>query len=204
MQVKRIGFSMASVVLLTACGHSANNPAIEQWPTIAPIASGEMVIKFQIGEKDERDWTITPQLSPDTLVLECPQGETIPVTFETDVETRTIPMTLAQDSLLFDIIVNEDIVALTELKCIEEIVRYTGDFSADRPDAGDYERDIGPILETYFDANGPGAIVSIVEGDRILLETAIGRDSIEAQTDRQVGEAFDIASVSKEFTAISI
>ena len=204
MQVKRIAFSMASVMLLAACGNSASDPAVEQSPKIEPIASGEMVIKFQIDEQDPRDWTITPELSPDTLIFECPPGETIPVTFETDIETRTIPMTLEQDSLQFDIIVNEDIVALTELKCIEEIIRYTGDFSADRPNAGDFERDIGPILETYFDANGPGAIVSIVEGDRVLLETAIGRDSIEAQTDRQVIEAFDIASVSKEFTAISI
>lgn len=204
MQVKRLGFPIASVFLLAACGQSADKPIDERSAIIAPIASGEMVIKFQIGEQDPRDWTITPELSPDTLVFECPMGETIPVTFETDVETRTIPMTLEQDSLQFDVIVNENIVALTELKCIEEIVRYTGDFSADRPTAGDYERDIEPILETYFDERGPGAIVSIVEDDRILLEAAIGYDNIEAQTRRQVSEAFDIASVSKEFTAISI
>lgn len=181
----------------TPAAHSAEAP-------VPPIASGEMVIKFQIGDQDPRDWTITPELSPDTLVFECPQGETIPVRFETDLETRTIPMTIEQDSLQFDIIVNQDVVALTELKCIEEIVRYEGDFSADRADAGNYASDIGPVLDTYFSAEGPGAILGIVEGDTVLFETAIGRDSIEDQTDRQVTEAFDIASVSKEFTAIAI
>lgn len=210
MQVKQIGFSIASVILLAGCGNSASfqtdekSPTNESKPTITPIASGEMVIKFQIGEQEPRDWTITPELSPDTMVFECPQGETIPVTFETDVETRTIPMTIEHDTLQFDIIVNQDIVALTELKCIEEIVRYEGDFSADRAEAGDYESDIGPILETYFKADGPGAILSIVEGDSVLWKTAIGRNSIEDQTERQVREAFDIASVSKEFTTISI
>lgn len=210
MLVKRIGVAIASVIFLAACGNSASKPTDEQSQanvsetTIAPIASGEMVIAIQIGEQEPFDWTITPELSPDTLVLECPKGETVSVTFETDIETRTIPMMIEQDSLQFDVIVNEDIVALTELKCIEEIVRYEGDFSADRAEAGDYDRDIGTVLEAYFTADGPGAIVSIVEGDRVLLETAIGRDSIEEQTDRKVGEAFDIASVSKEFTAISI
>ncbi len=171
---------------------------------ILPIKSSEMVIKFQIGEADARDWTITPALSPDTLVLECPEDKTVPVTFTTDVETRTIPMTLAQDSVQFDVIVNDDIVALTELKCIEEIARYTGDYSADRATAGDHAADLAPLLETYFQSDGPGAIVSIVEGDQPPFATAIGLDDIAGGTDRRVDEAFDIASVSKEFTSVSI
>ncbi|MEO0607403.1 MAG: serine hydrolase domain-containing protein [Pseudomonadota bacterium] len=206
----RLGITIATVILLAACENAANDPTDEPSPvtvaaaTIAPIKSSEMVIQFQIRDAEPRDWTITPDLSPDTLTFECLEGETVPVTFTTDIESRTIPITIEQESLQFDIIVNDDITALTELKCIEELARYRGDFSPDRDTAGDYETDIGAVLQTYFQSDKPGIILSISEGGVPVYESAIGIADMTLQTERRLDEAFDLASVSKELTAISI
>lgn len=195
-------------LLLAACTPPAPAPetpvSAPDLAEIAPIRSGEMVIKFQIGDAAPRDWTITPELSPDTLVFECPANETVPVTFTTDLETRTLPMTLAQDSIQFDILMQDGTVALTELKCIDEIARYQGDFSAERASAGEFATDLAPLLNTYFKPGEPGIILSIAEGDTAPYETALGLDQLTPALDRRADQAFDIASVSKEFTAVSI
>ena len=202
--------SVLPVLILAGCGQTAKHTSItENTPPFtqaksAPIKSNEMVITYQIGDNPANNWTIVPELSPDTLALECAAGETVPVTFTTDIETRTIPMQIEQDSVLFDIIVKDHIVALTELKCIDEIIRYKGDYSANRATAGDYSADILPLLETYFTPDAPGSILSISEGEEILYESAIGINNQADGTKRQIDEAFDIASVSKELTAISI
>ena len=213
MTSMRQKFAYASVLLLWACTPASdiNQPDVtvpgEVVPvadSIAPIRSTQMVIKFQIGDAAPRDWTITPELSPDVLTLECPADEVTNITFTTDLETRTFAMTPEIASPQFDVLVNEDITAFTEIRCIPPIARYTGDFSAERPTANDFEADIGSILATYFADDAPGIILSIAEGDEVLYQKAVGLMDVEAGIPRQVNETFDIASVSKEFTAVSI
>jgi len=172
--------------------------------SLQPIQSNEMVVSFQLGDREPADWTIVPELNPDRLAFECPDGETIPVTFTTDLETLTIPMTIEQPTVQFEIVVRDDIKALTELKCIEEIPRYAGSFSSDRPTAGDYEADLLPIFDTYFSPDGPGVILSIVEGEQPPFKIAYGLNRLDERLARTPSDTFDIASVSKEFTAVSI
>ena len=200
----------AGAALLSACVVTDTD---DETPVATPntdivslpsIQSNEMVVSFQLGDRDPADWTIVPELNPDRLAFECPDGETVPVTFTTDLETRTIPMTIEQPTVQFDIVVQDGIFALTELKCIEEIPRYTGSFSSDRPTAGDYEADLLPIFETYFSPDGPGVILSIVEGDQPPVKIAYGLNNLEEGLARTPSDMFDIASVSKEFTAVSI
>lgn len=172
--------------------------------TIAPMRSTQMVIQIQTGDDAPRDWTITPALAPDTLIVECLPGDVTDVTFKTDTETRTFSLTPAGPSPQFEILVNDDIAALTAIQCIPPIERYMGDYSEGRPTAGDMDADIAPILDTYFSDDGPGVILAIVEGDEVLYQKAMGLMDIDAGIARQIDESFDIASISKEFTAVSI
>ncbi|MEM1035994.1 MAG: serine hydrolase domain-containing protein [Pseudomonadota bacterium] len=163
-----------------------------------------MVLQFKIGDEEFNDWVVMPELSPDRLTLECPEKEAVEVTFKTDQETRVIPVTLDQRSVRFNILVRDEVEALTELKCIPQIARYSGDFSADRETAENFEADITPVLKTYFKPDEPGIAILISEGDNTLYVNAIGISDYDTGAPRTIDEAFEIASVSKEFTTVAI
>lgn len=63
---------------------------------------------------------------------------------------------------------------------------------------------IDSIVSSSINANGPGAIVYIKKGDNILYNKAFGQASIELNVGMTTNNVFNLASVSKEFTAISI
>ncbi|MEM7493856.1 MAG: serine hydrolase domain-containing protein, partial [Pseudomonadota bacterium] len=207
--LKACSFSILATLLLSACGPNQVSDADPSSPStsdagIPPIRSAEMVLQFKIGDEDFSDWVVIPELSPDRLTLECPEEGAVEVTFKTDLETRTIPVTLEQRSVTFNILVKDEVKALTELKCIPQIARYSGDFSADREHVGDFQADITPVLETYFKPDEPGIAILISEGDQTLYANAIGISNYDTGATRTVDDAIEIASISKEFTTVAI
>lgn len=63
---------------------------------------------------------------------------------------------------------------------------------------------IDSIIKSTVKANGPGAIVYVKQKGKVLYEKAFGKASMELDVDMKTKNAFNIASISKEFTAISI
>ncbi len=210
MVLKRYGTIIAIPVLLAACTDQLGKSTVPiETPEVVTVGapkvtlrSDSMIIGLQVNDGSPRDWTITPQLSPDTLVVECTADEKTHVTFTTDVETQTFSLS-DKDALLFDILVGE-LTALTEIRCTPPKQRFKGSYSPSRKNANDFSTDLAPLLNTYFDDSRPGIILLVADGDKPVFKTAVGRASMVENTPRLVDEAFDIASISKEFTAISI
>lgn len=63
---------------------------------------------------------------------------------------------------------------------------------------------IDSIITSTVTANRPGAIVYVKQRGKVLYEKAFGKASIELDVDMKPKNAFNIASISKEFTAMSI
>ena len=63
---------------------------------------------------------------------------------------------------------------------------------------------IDSIINSTVKTNGPGAIVYVKQKGKVLYEKAFGKASIELDVDMKTKNAFNIASISKEFTAMSI
>ena len=63
---------------------------------------------------------------------------------------------------------------------------------------------IDSIIKSTVKIDGPGAIVFIKQKGKVLYEKAFGKANIENNVDMSTKNAFNIGSVSKEFTAMSI
>jgi CubicO group peptidase (beta-lactamase class C family) len=63
---------------------------------------------------------------------------------------------------------------------------------------------IDSLLSQSLPANAPGGAIAIVSGDRVLYQKAFGLMSMEYQLPNSNHTLFNIASVSKHFTAFSI
>jgi len=63
---------------------------------------------------------------------------------------------------------------------------------------------IDSIINNTVKNDGPGAIVFIKQKGKVLYKNAFGKANIENNVDMNIKNAFNIGSISKEFTAISI
>jgi CubicO group peptidase (beta-lactamase class C family) len=63
---------------------------------------------------------------------------------------------------------------------------------------------IDSLLSQSLPANAPGGAIAIVSGDRVLYQKAFGLMTMEYQLPNSNHTLFNIASVSKHFTAFSI
>ncbi|MEE9429495.1 MAG: serine hydrolase [Melioribacteraceae bacterium] len=63
---------------------------------------------------------------------------------------------------------------------------------------------IDSIIKNSVKADGPGAIVLVKKNDKILYKKAFGKANIELNVDMTTNNVFNIASLSKEFTSMSI
>lgn len=68
----------------------------------------------------------------------------------------------------------------------------------------DLETHAQALLAEHFEADGPGAAVAVVQNGQVVLKTAIGLADIDAGTPIDADTVFDLASVSKQFTATAI
>ncbi|MEM5564287.1 serine hydrolase [Psychroserpens sp. AS72] len=63
---------------------------------------------------------------------------------------------------------------------------------------------IDSIINSAIQIDGPGVIVYLKKGDSVFYENAFGKSNIELNVNMTTKNVVNIASVSKEFTAISI
>lgn len=149
------------------------------------------------------DWHLRPDLDVDPLVIECPQTEEMTIVFESDLDRLDIKVS-GHDIVFVDIKV-DGVAATTLVECTIPSRNYDdGDYSADRITISDFTADLSPILDAYLLDNEPGGILTIWERGELTYEYAIGLKGLDSKETRSVADHFDIASVSKEFTAIAI
>lgn len=70
--------------------------------------------------------------------------------------------------------------------------------------AQDYNEAADEILAQYFSEEGPGASVAVLQNGEIVVETAIGYADVDAEIAIDSDSVFDLASVSKHFTAAAV
>lgn len=63
---------------------------------------------------------------------------------------------------------------------------------------------IEKILKSYFPAGGPGAAIAVVKDGKVLHTAARGFAEIEKKTSVTPDSVFDLASCSKQFTAMAV
>jgi len=167
------------------------------------LSSNQKVIQYKIGDRDYKNWTITPELKPDTLYVGCTDTKYTIVEFVTDVERRTFRLK-GRQSEFFNIALTDTIIAETAIQCIPPKRRYIGDYTPERSTAGRYAEDLSPLMSTYTPDHGAGAILSIWQAGAPLFDQGFGFANIDNLQRRTTAQHFDIASVSKEFVVVSI
>lgn len=76
-------------------------------------------------------------------------------------------------------------------------------FAAASVMADDYTDDAQAILAGHFDGEGAGAAVAVLQHGQVLVNTAVGYADIDAEVPISATTLFDLASVSKHFTALA-
>lgn len=188
--------------LASACSTAESHKSDQHKPNLI-LQSNSPVVKLSMPGKSSIDWTIRPDWDVDPLILECPEKEDITVKFESDIESLDFQLS-GYEEIFFDIKVG-DVSATTQIKCTMKLRNYRdGNYAKDRIMAGDYEADLKPIFDAYIMDDEPGGILTIWDKGTLTYEYAAGLGDIDKKSQRRVIDAFDIASVTKEFTAFAI
>ncbi|MBV7259002.1 serine hydrolase domain-containing protein [Erythrobacter crassostreae] len=198
---KHLSLTAISSVLFaaTACGQTS----VETNTLDASLRAKNTEIHYTVNEGPPNPWIISPEINPDVLTLECASQKTTRVTFVTEIETQTFDVSF-EKQVRFDIILDDGSVAKTAIACTSLPRRYQGDYSPQRKTAGNLAADLGPLIDTYVDSDGPGAVLSIWKNGKPLFEYERGLSDVKARQLRDLSQPFDIGSVSKEFTMVSI
>ncbi|MDR7129404.1 hypothetical protein J2X69_001741 [Algoriphagus sp. 4150] len=94
---------------------------------ITIVESGVDRITYSIGQNEERNWIITPELNPDRLFVECPLGESQSVVFVTDKDSVGFKVSLG-DTIRFAIVLPEQDTAFTEIIGLRKNVNFNNDY----------------------------------------------------------------------------
>jgi CubicO group peptidase (beta-lactamase class C family) len=70
--------------------------------------------------------------------------------------------------------------------------------------AQDLESQIDQVLEAKFKSNGPGTVFLATKRGKIIYNKAFGLSNLELQVPMQTDNVFEIGSMTKQFTAVSI
>ena len=73
--------------------------------------------------------------------------------------------------------------------------------SQDKPS---WQTKIDSVIDHFSIEDGPGGVVGIVKGSEIIYQKAFGYADVKSKTPNSVNTLFDIASVSKQFTAAAV
>jgi len=66
------------------------------------------------------------------------------------------------------------------------------------------EAEFDALIQQKYPADGAGALVLVLKGDEVLLKKAYGRAVIEFQVPMNIESPFNLGSITKQFTAVSI
>lgn len=70
--------------------------------------------------------------------------------------------------------------------------------------AQSFEQQVNRLLETKYKANGPGAVFLVAKKGKIIYRKAFGEADLELNVAMKPEHIFEIGSVTKQFTAVSI
>ena len=197
-------FRKTFLLVLGACAAScslANAPSAK-WVEETLESGGERVW-ISVDGGAEIPWTLAPEVEPDVFSTICAPDNPTKVRYRSASDEIVFEVS-GTDRIRFAIVTKDARRAINELRCLAPRNAYQGDYSAGRPSAGLYPADLDPILQAYFDQNTPGAITGVWKDGESAYVEAIGLADVEAGRARSVEDPFEIASIAKEFTAVSV
>ncbi len=160
-------------------------------------------VLIRIEGRDDVEWTLDPKAKPDVFSIVCePEGSTS-VTYRSDSDELVFNVE-GDDRIRFSIIGPGGAESFQELKCLPPPKRYQGRYDSERDTAGVYPDDLDPIIDTYFERNTPGVIVGVWRNEMPIYMRAEGLSNVSKNRERLESDRFEIASLAKEFTAVSI
>lgn len=141
--------------------------------------------------------------SLDIFRLICDPSEKTTVVYSSGIDALTFEV-LGLDRKYFSIIDENGLGAKNEIRCLPPPARYAGSYQPDRPTAATYPEDLDPLIETYFAPDRAGVLVGGWKNNKPIYQRAFGLANLETQRKRNLSDPFEIASLSKEFTAVAI
>ena len=148
-------------------------------------------------------WVVSPETDPDVFSFVCDRENPTTVEYSSDAGSLQFEVK-GLDRKTFSIISADGRLAKNELRCLPPPARYRSSYDAARRSAGVYPDDLEPLVETYFEDGKPGVLVGVWKDGEEVYSRAIGLANVERGRQRTVADPFEIASLSKEFTAVAV
>lgn len=70
--------------------------------------------------------------------------------------------------------------------------------------AQDLAKQLDPIFQKEYPSNGPGAVVLVAKNGKVLYRNAFGKANLELDVPMKPENVFELGSITKQFTAVSI
>jgi len=203
---------LSTALFLSGCSGEAPNDeatsdAVASQSELSLLESRERVIRYQIDSGPENPWTITPELSPDTLKVPCTEGSETKVRFASDLGELTFTLS-GYDIADFDVLFDES-VAKTRVACAPPRLRFPGDYGVDAPlserdlraelNAGTLDSHIQEMVEAR---KIPGLAVVVVQGKETLFEEFYGVEEIASGEAITRDSSLRLASATKVLSGL--
>jgi len=200
-----------SLIFLCMLGCSGCNPADRHADMIMSdgtdgyrtLESTTPSVLIQVEGRDDVEWILDPVAKPDVFSIVCEPEALTSVTYRSDIDELAFGAK-GDDRFRFSILGPDGIETLQELRCLPPPKRYLGSYDPERDAAGVYPGDLDPIPETYFENDAPGVIVGVWQNEMPIYMRAKGLSNVSKNRKRLKHDLFEVASLAKEFTAVSI
>lgn len=197
------------VIAILACAsciqsdHDAEKMNGDSFDDYRVLESTKSSVLIEVDGSDPIEWSLDPAAKPDVFSVVCEPDRQTLVAYRSDKGELFFKVE-GKDRIRFSIVGPDAVSTLQELRCLPPPKRYRGSYDPDRDAAGDYPEDLDPILGTYFERNAPGVIAGVWQAGSPVYMRAKGLSNVNENRARQVSDPFEIASLAKEFTAVSI
>lgn len=195
--------SLLGCVACNSADRDAEIVTIDSAGGTEALQSGTTSVFVDVEGSSEVEWSLDREAKPDVFSIVCKTNEPTLVRYRSDIGKLAFEVK-GDDRIRFSIFGPDGDENLQELRCLPPPKRYQGSYDSERHTAGDYPDDLDPIISTYFEKSAPGVVVAVWQNEVPIYMRAEGLSNVSMDRERLVSDRFEIASLSKEFTAVAI
>ena len=198
-----------SILLITFTATACQTPVHSEleFPELEKLSTTQDVIQYQIDESPPSDWTISPQINPDTLSVECREDLPTHVSFISDLGRKDFQLA-GNENVLFDVVTQDGQRAVTQIACIPERLRFRGDYADSPLDNRNFKTDINNgtldehIREMMRVRKIPGVSVIVVQDGDSIFQKSYGVTDTKTKTSINSRTPLRMASATKVLSSL--